>query len=134
MFVFFDNSKMHRLTQIVKIIQGPSFGLCSSYFHCYQPIHASGGNFSTYTGNTSHFTRLPVEELVLGYKPHIAKRQYLPGSSSGRFPEFLPGPSSSFPMAYKVTMPQEFDITTWSHTCRDLIDAELAVYGALLIR
>ena len=103
-------------------------------------------NFSTHTGSSdiktktgssaSHLSRLSTQELALGYKPPIAERPFLPGSSSGGFPEFLPGPKegSLFPTVYKVNNPEQFDIKAWSHVCRELVDAELASYGAILIR
>ena len=103
-------------------------------------------DFSTDTGSSdiktttwssaSHFTRLSTQELALGYKPPIAERPFLPGSSFGGFPEFLRGPKegSLFPIAYNVNNPEEFDIKAWSHVCRELVDAELTSYSAILIR
>ena len=118
---------MHRLclVEIIRSLQNSAFAL-----------HQPWSKLSTYTGNTSHFIRLSTGELALGYKPQIAGRKYIPGSTSGGFPGFLPGPKDgdTFPMAYKVTKPLEFDITEWSSICRQLIDAELTVYGTILIR
>lgn len=101
-----------------------------SCLHCTSQDH-----FSTYTGK-NYFTQLPTDELSLGYRPRIAGRKYLPGSTLGGFPEFLAGPEDghSFPLAYKVTKPQAFDIMGWSQRCREMIDTELSVYGAILIR
>lgn len=134
-------SKMHRskFVRIIKKIQGQSFGLCSSSFYCRHSVWlycTSRGDLSTHTANVSYFTRLPTKDLALGYKPQIAGRKYLPGSTSEGFPEFLHGPEDgqTFPMAYKVTKPQEFDVKAWSQKCRELIDAKLAVFGAILIR
>ena len=86
--------------------------------------------------STSHFAPLPLQELALGYKPRIKGRSYLPGSTSGRFPEFLRGPEegSSFPKAYRVKNSQRYDVKGWSLVCRQLIDEELAIHGAILIR
>ena len=112
-------------------MEGQSVGYCR-WLYC-----TSHHNLSTQTANISYFTRLPTEDLALGYKPQIAGRKYLPGSTSGGFPEFLHSPEhghTSLPMAYKVNKPQEFDVKTWSHKCRELIDAKLAVFGAILIR
>lgn len=118
---------MHRLclVEIIRSLQNSALAL-----------HQPWSKLSTYTGNTSHFIRLSTGELALGYKPQIAGRKYIPGSTSGGFPGFLPGPKDgdTFPMAYKVTKPLEFDITEWSSICRQLIDAELTVYGTILIR
>lgn len=100
-------------------------------------------NFSTHAGShddiktsTSHFSPIPLQELALGYNPQIKGRPYLPGSTSGGFPEFLPGPQegSSFPKAYEVKNSQQYDVKGWSLVCRQLIDEELAIHGAILIR
>ena len=142
---------MHRVTllQNFKKIQSHRSGLSSSWLHhakfTWLPAARSLDNFSTHTGSSdiktttwssaSHFSRLSTQELALGYKPPIAERPFLPGSSSGGFPEFLPGPKDSlFPIAYKVNNPEQFDVKAWSHVCRELVDAELASYGAILIR
>ena len=142
---------MYRVTllQNLKKIKSCRSGLTSSWLHHakFPWLHAmSQDKFSTHTGSSdiktttwtsaSHFSHLSIQELTLGYKPPIAERPFLPGSSSGGFPEFLPGPKkdSLFPVAYKVNNPEQFDIKTWSHVCRELVDAELALYGAILIR
>lgn len=144
MFICFDSclhySKMQISTFVglIKRLQGSVFGSCSSYFHHHNLscLHCtSQDHFSTYTLK-NYFTQLPTDELSLGYRPRIAERKYLPGSTLGGFPEFLAGPEDghSFPLAYKVTKPQAFDITGWSQRCREMIDTELSVYGAILIR
>lgn len=143
---------MHRasLLQNFKKIQSCGSGLSSSSRRhakfTWLPAATSQYNFSTHTGSSdtetttwssaSHFSHLSTQELVLGYKPPIAERLFLPGSSSGGFPEFLPGPKegSLFPTAYKVNNPEQFDVKAWSHVCRELVDTELASYGAILIR
>ena len=144
---------MHRasLPRNLKKIQSCRSALSSSWLHhakfTWLPAVMSQDNFSTHTGagsdikttawsSASHFSRLSTQELSLGYKPPIAERPFLPGSSSGGFPEFLPGPEegSLFPTAYKVNNPEQFDIKAWSHVCRELVDTELASYGAILIR
>ena len=137
------------LLRNLKKIQSCRSGLSSCWLHHAKSTWLpamSQDNFSTHTGSSdkkattwtsaSHFSRLSAQELALGYKPPIAERPFLPGSSSGGFPEFLPGPKedSSFPIAYKVNNPEQFDIKAWSHVCRELVDAELASYGAILIR
>lgn len=137
------------IVQSIKKNNSWSFGWLSFFwFHRAKLTWFHGSsqdiNFSTYTGSdeikttawTSYFSRLPTQELALGYRPRIAERPYLPGSTSGGFPEFLPGPQEgrSFPMAYEVKKPEEFDIKGWSRVCRELVDAELPVYGAILVR
>lgn len=100
-------------------------------------MHTGSSDIKTTTWTSaSHFSCLSTQELALGYKPPIAEGPFLPGSSSGGFPAFLPGPKedSLFPIAYKVNDPEQFDIKAWSHICRELVDAELALYGAILIR
>ena len=146
------SSLMHRVTLLrnLKKIQSHRSGLSSSWLHHakfkWLSTAMSQDNFSTDTGSSdiktttwssaSHFSRLSTQELALGYKPPIAERPFLPGSSFGGFPEFLPGPKegSLFPTAYKVNNPEQFDIKAWSHVCRELVDAELISYGAILIR
>lgn len=143
--MFLNRNKMHRVTFLANLKKTKSWilGLTPSslyhadlsWFHNSSPARTENGEIKT-TAWTSHFSCLPTKELALGYKPPIAKRSYLPGSETGGFPEFLPGPkeASSFPMAYKVQKPEQFDIKDWSNVCRELIDAELTVYGAILIR
>ena len=137
---------MHRVTLLrnIKKIKTCPVALSSCWFNRNVWFHGwSKDNFSTHAGehddikmSASHFSLLPLKELALGYKPRIAGRPYLPGSSSGGLPEFLPGSTegSSFPMAYKVKNPQQYDVKGWSHVCRQLVDEELAVHGAILIR
>ena len=145
-------SKMYRVTLLRNLKQTQSCisGLSSSWLchaeFTWLPAVMSQDNFSTHTGSSdiktttwssaSHFSRLSTQELALGYKPPIAERPFLPGSSSEGFPEFLPGPKegSLFPIAYKVNNPGQFDVKAWSHVCRELVDAELTSYGAILIR
>ena len=139
------------LPRNLKKIQSCRSALTSSWLHhakfTWLPAVMSQDNFSTHTGagsdiktttwsSASHFSCLSTQELSLGYKPPIAERPFLPGSSSGGFPEFLPGPTagSLFPTAYKVNNPEQFDVKAWSHVCRELVDTELASYGAILIR
>lgn len=137
---------LRNLKQTQSCISGLSSSwLCHAEF-TWLPAVLSQDNFSTHTGSSdiktttwssaSHFSRLSTQELALGYKPPIAERPFLPGSSSEGFPEFLPGPKegSLFPIAYKVNNPEQFDVKVWSHVCRELVDAELTSYGAILIR
>lgn len=143
-------SKMPKVTFLQNLkTKSCSFGLSPSWLHHAKftwfhsssqdnfPPHTGYGGIKTTTSKSmSHFSCLPTQELALGYKPPIAERPHLPGSPSGVFPEFLPGPKegSSFPVAYKVEKPEQFDIKDWSHVCRELVDTELATYGAILIR
>lgn len=105
-----------------------------SWFKCR--FSTGKGSHVEIKKSTSHFAPLPLQELALGYKPRIKGRSYLPGSTSGRFPEFLRGPEegSSFPKAYRVKNSQRYDVKGWSLVCRQLIDEELAIHGAILIR
>lgn len=147
-----NHSKMHRVTflQNIKKTKSCTFGpFCSwlnptklTWFHSSSqdnlpPTHAGNGDIKTTTWtSTSHLSCLPTQELALGYKPPIAERLYLPGSSAGGFPDFLPGPKEdgTFPVAYKVKNPDHFGIKDWSRVCRELVDAELTMSGAILIR
>ena len=82
----------------------------------------------------SIFTSLPREELLPTGKSRLRDRQYLPGSSNGGFPEFLAGPTESFPHAVQVQSDQRCSLSESAAHCREYIDENLPNQGAILFR
>ena len=80
------------------------------------------------------FTSLPREELLLKGKSRLRDRPYLHGSSDGGFPEFLAGPTESFPHAVQVQSDQQCSLSESAAHCREYIDGNLANQGAILFR
>ena len=80
------------------------------------------------------FTSLPREELLLKGKSRLRDRPYLPGSLDGGFPEFLAGPTESFPHAVQVQSDQRCSLSESAAHCREYIDENLANQGAILFR
>ena len=80
------------------------------------------------------FTSLPREELLLKGKSRLRDRPYLHGSSDGGFPEFLAGPTESFPHAVQVQSDQRCSLSESAAHCREYIDENLPNQGAILFR
>ena len=80
------------------------------------------------------FTSLPREELLLKGKSRLRDRPYLHGSSDGGFPEFLAGPTESFPHAVQVQSDQRCSLSESAAHCREYIDGNLPNQGAILFR
>ena len=80
------------------------------------------------------FTSLPREELLPTGKSRLRGRPYLVGSLDGGFPEFLAGPTESFPHAVQVQSDQRCSLSESAAHCREYIDENLPNQGAILFR
>ncbi|XP_002737284.1 dapdiamide synthesis protein DdaC-like [Saccoglossus kowalevskii] len=73
-----------------------------------------------------------------GTKPgRLAGREWLPGASSpdNRFPEFISPPSKNFPAVYEAKYTDtSIPPSDWAKVAKEVIDANLTEYGAILFR
>ena len=84
--------------------------------------------------NNDLFTEVPRENLQLKHKARLAGRKFLPGANSNGIPEFLAGPTESFPFAVSVTKPSLLSLKDWARECRTLIEENLFSKEAIILR
>ena len=98
-----------------------------------QPPHLKFLNFPSRFSRLI-FTSLPREELVTKVKSRLREQPYLAGSSDRGYPEFLAGPTESFPHAVQVQSDQRCSLSESAAHCREYIDGNLPNQGAILFR
>lgn len=91
---------------------------------------------STKTRKTtgSVFERIAKEELTPIIGSRLRDREFLPGSTGGGFPEFLAGPSDSFPHGVRVNTRDKASLPELSEKCMDYVKENLVYSPAILFR
>ena len=79
------------------------------------------------------FAPLSRPDLVPKEKSRLRNRNYLPGSKSDGFPEFLAEPRDSLPHAIGLAQ-GGFSVREAAFQCREYIEKNLTSHGAILFR
>ena len=96
------------------------------------PVYFLSSQTSPTTGNI--FERIPKEELAPKIRSRLRDREFLPGSAGGGFPEFLAGPSDSFPLGVRINTGNQSPLLELSAKCMEYMEEHHSHSPAILFR